>query len=168
VGQDEVDIVRLADCTLVVLVPGLGDEVQAIKAGLMEIADIFVINKSDRDGADRFQQQLKAMLSLSPERDGWRPPVVRTVATENKGTEELAAAIESYRKWVEQSGRRLAQKVSNWKQRLLELLGARLLERVVGEGLGEKGLEALAAEVAERTKDPYTAVKEILERAGLK
>jgi len=168
VGQDEVDIVRLADCTLVVLVPGQGDEVQALKAGLMEIGDVFVLNKSDRDGADRFEQQLKAMLSLSPERDGWRPPVVRTVATENKGTEELAAAVAGYRQWVEQSGRRHAQKVSNWKQRLLELIGSRLLDRVVGQGLGEKGLEELAAQVAERKKDPYSVVNEVLARAGLK
>jgi LAO/AO transport system kinase len=168
VGQDEIEIVRLADCTVVVLVPGLGDEVQAMKAGLMEIGDIFVINKSDREGVDRFEQQLKAMLMLSPERDGWHPAVVRTVATENKGTDELAAAIASYRQWLERSGRRLAQKVSNWKQRLLELLEARMAERVVGQGLGEKGLEDLAAQVAERKRDPYSVVNEVLTRAGLK
>src|ERR1700676_506037 len=82
VGQDEVDIVRLADCTLVLLVPGMGDDVQNMKAGLMEIADIFVLNKSDREGVDRLQMQLEAMLELAPERDGWRPKTVRTVATE--------------------------------------------------------------------------------------
>src|SRR6202035_4149779 len=81
VGQDEVDIVRLADCTLVLLVPGMGDDVHNIKAGLMEIADIFVLNKSDREGVDRLQMQLEAMLELAPERDGWKPKTVRTVAT---------------------------------------------------------------------------------------
>ncbi len=168
VGQDEVDIVKLADCTLVVLMPGSGDEVQAIKAGIMEIGDIFVINKADREGADRFEQELTAMLSLAPERDAWRPPVVRTIATENKGTPELAAAIEKFRAHFEAAGRRNVKNVERWKQRLLELVQARLMERVVGEGLGEAALVALAAEVAGRKKDPYSVVSEILARAGLK
>ncbi|MBA0084000.1 MAG: methylmalonyl Co-A mutase-associated GTPase MeaB, partial [Acidobacteria bacterium Pan2503] len=93
VGQDEIDIVRLADCVLVVLVPGLGDDIQNMKAGLMEIGDIFVLNKADREGADRLEQQLLAMISLVMPRDGWQPPVIRTVATENKGIRELAAAV---------------------------------------------------------------------------
>ncbi len=88
VGQDEIDIVRLADCTLVLLVPGMGDDVQSMKAGLMEIADIFVLNKADRDGADRLEAELEAMLQLAPERDGWKPAIVRTVATET-GVAEL-------------------------------------------------------------------------------
>src|SRR5712664_219140 len=96
VGQDEIDIVRLADCVLVVLVPGLGDDIQNMKAGLMEIADIFVLNKADREGADRLEQQLNAMLSLVMPRDGWHPPVVRTVATENKGIDALAKAIAEF------------------------------------------------------------------------
>src|SRR5438270_1963365 len=97
VGQDEIDIVRLADCVVVVLVPGLGDDIQNMKAGLMEIGDIFVLNKSDREGADRLEEQLHAMLSLVMPRDGWHPPVIRTVATENSGTDVLAAAIEKFR-----------------------------------------------------------------------
>ncbi|MBI3484833.1 MAG: methylmalonyl Co-A mutase-associated GTPase MeaB [Acidobacteria bacterium] len=168
VGQDEVDIVKLADCTLVVLMPGSGDEVQAIKAGIMEIGDIFVLNKADREGTDRFEQQLTAMLALAPERDGWRPPVVRTVATEDKGTQQLAAAIEKFRGHFAAAARRNAKNVERWKQRLLELLQARLMERVAGEGLGEAALVAVANEVAERKKDPYSAVSEILARVGLK
>src|SRR5262252_9108185 len=97
VGQDEIDIVRLADCVLVVLVPGLGDDIQNMKAGLMEIADIFVLNKADREGADRLEEQLHAMLSLVMPRDGWHPPVVRTVATEGKGIEQLAEMVEKFR-----------------------------------------------------------------------
>src|ERR1700726_2843770 len=92
VGQDEIDIVRLADCVVVVVVPGLGDDIQNMKAGLMEIADIFVVNKSDREGADRVEQQLHAMLSLVMPRDGWHSPVVRTVASENRGVDALAAS----------------------------------------------------------------------------
>ena len=106
VGQDEIDIVRLADCVLVVLVPGLGDDIQSMKAGLMEIGDIFVLNKADREGADRLEQQLLAMLSLVMPRDGWRPPVIRTVATENQGIEELAAAVKKFEKHFEVSGER--------------------------------------------------------------
>jgi LAO/AO transport system kinase len=168
VGQDEVDIIQLADCTLVMLVPGLGDEVQAIKAGLMEIADIFVLNKADREGADRFEQQLKAMLQIAPERDGWRPPIIRTVATEGMGIEELAEAAERFRKHSEVAGRREAKKIARWKKRLLDLLQSRLMDIVVGERLGEQGLEALAAEVAARKKDPYAAVREVIERSGIR
>ncbi|PYU12517.1 MAG: methylmalonyl Co-A mutase-associated GTPase MeaB [Acidobacteria bacterium] len=167
VGQDEIDIVRLADCTVVVLVPGLGDDVQNMKAGLMEIADIFVLNKSDREGVDRLEQQLQAMLQIVPVRDGWKPPVVRTVASENKGIEALAAAIADFRGHFQHTREHHSKKIEHWKQRLVELLEARLLERVLGSPQGEKTLHALAQEVAERKKDPYAAVSELLARAGL-
>ena len=97
VGQDEVDIVRLADCVVVVMVPGLGDDIQNMKAGLMEIGDIFVLNKSDREGADRLEQELHAMLSLVMPREGWHPPVVRTVASDGKGIDVLAATVGKFR-----------------------------------------------------------------------
>src|SRR5215472_465523 len=89
VGQDEVDIVRLADVTVVILVPGMGDDVQTIKAGIMEIADIFVINKSDREGAERVEREIRALQSLEVRHDGWTPPIVKTVASEGKGVQEL-------------------------------------------------------------------------------
>jgi LAO/AO transport system kinase len=168
VGQDEVDIMRLADSTLVVLVPGSGDEVQAIKAGIMEIADIFVLNKSDREGTDRFEQQLKAMLSLSPDREGWRPPVLRTVATESKGIAELAEAMDAFRDHLDRTGQRQARKIANWKQRLLDLLEARLIDQIITRGVGERGLESLAAEIADRKKDPYAVVGDLLARAGIR
>ena len=116
VGQGEVDIVRLADCTVVVLIPGMGDDVQNLKAGVMEIGDVFVLNKADRPGAERFEQQLRAILGLVPERDGWRPPVVRTIATENAGIRELAAAIEAFRKHHESraDSRRAGRGRSHW------------------------------------------------------
>jgi len=168
VGQDEIDIVRLADCTLVVLVPGLGDDVQSMKAGLMEIGDIFVLNKSDGEGADRLEQQIHAMLHLVPEREGWKPPVIRTVATENQGSETLASAIADFRGRFELSRERRAKKIAHWKRRLLDLLEGRLLERVLGDARGEQALEELALEVAERKRDPYAAVSEVLARAGIK
>src|ERR1700736_4893578 len=167
VGQDEVDIVRLADCVVVMLVPGLGDDIQNMKAGLMEIGDIFVLNKADREGADRLEQQLLAMLSLVMPRGGWHPPVVRTVATENKGVEELAETVAKFRMHFEASGERQRKHVEHWKNRLIELLGSRLLERALGGAGGEARLAELAGEVADRKKDPFTAVNEILKSSGL-
>ncbi|GAC1635899.1 MAG: methylmalonyl Co-A mutase-associated GTPase MeaB [Candidatus Acidiferrum sp.] len=166
VGQDEIDIVRLADCVIVVLVPGLGDDIQSMKAGLMEIADIFVLNKADREGADRLEEQLHAMLSLVMPRDGWHPPVIRTVATENAGIDTLAAAIEKFRAHFESSGQREKKHQEHWKNRLLGLLESRLLEQVLRGRAGEEKLEHLAAEVSQRKKDPFTAVNELLSAAS--
>jgi LAO/AO transport system kinase len=167
VGQDEIDIVRLADCVLVVMVPGLGDDIQNMKAGLMEIGDIFVLNKADREGADRLEQQLLAMMSLVMPRDGWHPPVLRAVASENKGIAVLAETIAKFQKHFAASGERQRKHVEHWKKRLIELLESRLLERALGGVGGEKRLAELAAEVAERKKDPFTAVNEILGKSGL-
>jgi LAO/AO transport system kinase len=129
---------------------------------------VFVLNKADREGADRLEQQLLAMLSLVMPRDGWHPPVVRTVATENKGIEELAETVAKFQKHFESSGERQRKHVEHWKKRLIELLESRLLERALGGKGGEARLAQLAVEVAERKKDPFTAVNEILKNSGLK
>jgi len=165
VGQDEVDIVRLADCTLVLLVPGMGDDVQNMKAGLMEIADIFVLNKADREGIDRLEGELEAMLHLAPERDGWKPSIIRTVATENKGVEKLALEIAKYRERFGESAERQERKIEHWRMRLLTLVGEAVLKRAVSGAEGEAALDKLAREVASRGKDPYAAVRELLARA---
>jgi LAO/AO transport system kinase len=167
VGQDEVDIVRLADCVVVMMVPGMGDDIQNMKAGLMEIGDIFALNKADRQGAERLEQELVAMLSLVMPRDGWHPPVVRTIATENKGIDILADTIGKFRKHFETSGERQRKHVEHWKRRLVDLLESRLLEKALGGAEGQKRLEELASEVAQRKKDPFAAVKEILAKSGL-
>jgi LAO/AO transport system kinase len=151
---------------IVVLVPGLGDDIQNMKAGLMEIGDIFVLNKADREGADRLEQQLLAMLSLVMPRDGWHPPVLRVVATENKGIAELAETVAKFRKHFESSGERKRKHIEHWKNRLIELLESRLLEGALGGAGGEARLAELAAEVADRKKDPFTAVSEILKKSG--
>jgi LAO/AO transport system kinase len=166
VGQGEIEIVRLADCTIVVLVPGMGDDVQSLKAGLMEIADIFVINKSDREGADRFEEQLAAILQIVPDRDGWKPPIVRTIATEDQGVAELAKRIAAYREHVSRTGNREARELAYWKEWLLRLVETRLVDRVLGNRASADTFGRLAAEVAARTKDPYSAVNEILARSG--
>jgi LAO/AO transport system kinase len=167
VGQDEIDIVRLADCVLVILVPGLGDDIQNMKAGLMEIGDIFVLNKADRDGADRLEEQLHAMLSLVTPRDGWHPPIVRTVATENRGIEELAATIEKFQQHFDSTGQRQKKHIEHWQSRLVEMLESRLLEKVLPGKAGEARLRAAAEAVASRQLDPFSAVSELLHNANL-
>jgi LAO/AO transport system kinase len=165
VGQGEIEIVRLADCTVVVLVPGMGDDVQSLKAGLMEIADIFVINKSDREGAAAFEAQLSAILQIVPERDGWKPPVVPTVATEDQGVAQLARQIALFREHMTKSQNRQARELAYWKEWLLRLIETRLVDRVLGDRAGSAAFEKLATEVAARTKDPYSAAQEILSRS---
>src|SRR4051812_36625036 len=162
VGQDEVEIVKTADVSVVVLVPGMGDDIQAIKAGIMEIGDIFVINKADREGVLRTEKELEALLSLAARADEWYPPIVKTVATENKGIDDLAASIESYYEFqrkTEASGAR-RQAIARW--RILELLRERLLARTLGRDSASERLDALAAEVADKRRDPYSAVEEIM------
>src|SRR5262249_2456211 len=166
VGQGEVEIVRLADCTIVVLVPGMGDDVQSLKAGLMEIADIFVVNKSDREGSGKLEEQVRAVLQLVPERDGWRPPIVRTIATEGKGVDELAGQIGRFREHLAQAKDREARDLTYWKDWLLRLLQRRALERVLAKGISDVEFDSIASQVAARKKDPYSAVSEILSRSG--
>ena len=161
VGQDEVDIVRLADVTVVILVPGMGDDVQSIKAGIMEIADIFVINKSDREGAERVEREIRTMQSLATRSDGWTPPVVKTVATEGVGTKELADAITGYEAYLAKENLAFKKNVENWQERLVEMLRDAVLDRVRAEMDGGS-LERYAAEVAEHKRDPYTLVEEIV------
>ena len=165
VGQGEIEIVRLADCTVVVLVPGMGDDVQSLKAGLMEIADIFVINKSDREGAAAFEAQLTAILQIVPARDGWQPPVVRTVATADEGVAQLAQQIALFREHATKSQNRQARELAYWKEWLLHLIESRLLDRVLGDRASSAAFEKLATEVAARTTDPYSAAQELLSRS---
>ncbi len=162
VGQDEVEIVKTADVSVVVLVPGMGDDIQAIKAGIMEIGDVFVINKADREGVLRTQKELEALLSLAHRPDMWQPPIVKTVATENKGIEDLAAAIKSFGDFQKEAGVSLNRKQAIAKWRLLELLRERLLNDLLSQnGTGEK-LETLAKQVAEKSIDPYSAVETLV------
>ncbi|MGA7567033.1 MAG: methylmalonyl Co-A mutase-associated GTPase MeaB [Terriglobales bacterium] len=166
VGQDEVDIVRLADITVVILVPGMGDDVQTIKAGIMEIADIFVINKSDRDGAERVEREIRAMQSLVARHDGWTPPIVKTVASEGVGTAELAEAIANYEAYLKKENLVFKKNVENWQERLVEMLRDAMLEKArVRMEREDGGLKRYAAEIAEHRRDPYSLVEEIVGNA---
>ncbi len=160
VGQDEIDIVRLAEVTVVILVPGMGDDVQTIKAGIMEIADVFAINKSDRDGAERVEREIRAMQSLSVRKDEWVPPVVKTVASEGQGIGELATAIANYQEFLAKSEIGRQKKLQNWRERLIEMLRDTLLERVIREQNGK--VDSYAAEIAEHKRDPYSLIEEIV------
>jgi LAO/AO transport system kinase len=164
VGQDEVDIVKTADVSVVVLVPGMGDDIQAIKAGIMEIGDLFVINKADREGVERAERELIALLEMSARSDGWQPPIVRTVATQNQGIDAFAEALERYAAFRREQAAALSRRAGIAETRLLEMLRERLLRRVLSEALAEGELQALAEAVANKERDPYSIVEEISKR----
>ncbi|HMS42280.1 MAG TPA: methylmalonyl Co-A mutase-associated GTPase MeaB [Pyrinomonadaceae bacterium] len=161
VGQDEVEIVKTADVSVVVLVPGMGDDIQAIKAGIMVIGDVFVINKADREGVLRTEKELEALLSLAMRPDFWNPPIVKTIATESKGIEDLSKAIESYYEF-QKTGENLERRKAIAKWRLLELLQEKLLADVLNRNGTNERIERLAQEIAEKKTNPYSAVEEIL------
>jgi LAO/AO transport system kinase len=165
VGQDEIDIVRLADVTIVMLVPGMGDDVQSIKAGIMEIADIFVINKSDREGAERVEREIRALQSLALRKDGWTPPIVKTVASEGVGVGDLAATIASYEDYLQKENLLLQHSIENWRERLIEMLRDALLEKARDQ-MTDGNVARYAAEVASHRRDPYTLIEEIVGRIG--
>jgi len=161
VGQDEVDVVRVADITIVILVPGMGDDVQIIKAGIMEIADIFVINKSDHEGSERVEKEIRALQSLATRQDGWAPPVVKTVATTATGVQELADAITKYRQFLLSKDLLRKRRADNWETRLVEMLRDTLLEKARAQ-LSARDLSRLAADIAEHKRDPYSVIEEIV------
>jgi LAO/AO transport system kinase len=155
VGQDEVEIARLADVTLVVMVPGMGDDVQAIKAGIIEIADVFVINKADQPGAEKLERELNSYLGLSHRPDGWSPKIIRTVASDGQGIVDLLAAAREYH--ARGSGRARAAEI--WAGRLREMLRERLMDRLPAEEFLAGGQE-----VAAHRRDPYSILHDWLER----
>lgn len=164
VGQDEIDIVRLADLTVVVLVPGMGDDVQTIKAGVMEIADIFVINKADRDGADRVEREIRAMQSLAGERPARVTPIVKTVATTGSGIDELLAAIEETKRWLAQEGRLEARRTAYWRERIEQMVQHALLKEARTHGLSPEELSEYAERVAAGDEDPYRLAPKLVAR----
>jgi len=166
VGQDEVAIVQAADVSLVVLVPGLGDEVQALKAGIMEIADVFVVNKADREGVERVVAEIESMLSLA-EHDGRRPAIVRTVAVRDAGLEELAGAIEAFRAAAEASGLLAERRRTQVRQLFEETLQERLMAAVRARVLSAEEVERTVDRLAAREADPFSAAADVLRRLGL-
>ena len=164
VGQDEVDIVRTADVSIVMLVPGTGDEVQALKAGIMEIADIFVVNKADRDGADRMVTAVESNLALQMYGEAeWRPPIIKTEATTGRGVPELWQAVNAFRTHSESTRVRRLKTRSEFRMR--ELLTHGFLTHLEHQVLAEGELQRVLDRIAARETDPYSAAAEILKRA---
>ncbi len=161
VGQDEIDIVKTADVCVVVLVPGMGDSIQAIKAGIMEIGDIFVINKAERDGVEQTERELLGMLEMTMREDGWHPPIVRTVATENRGLDKLAEAIENYRLHLLAHATDNSKRTAIAEHRLLEILREQLLRRAL-KSLDQSQLKIFAEEIASKKNDPYSIAEQIM------
>lgn len=160
VGQSEVDIVKNSDTTLMVMVPGLGDDIQAIKAGVMEIGDVFCVNKSDRDGAKRTAREIDMMLDFN-KNVAWRPPVKMVVATENKGIDELLEAIKSHRKFALENGLFEKRREQNAKNEVIELLKERIEKTILDQSEREKALEAYARQIVTRAVDPYTVMESL-------
>jgi LAO/AO transport system kinase len=162
VGQSEVDVIKAADTTLVVLVPGLGDDIQAIKAGILEIADIFAINKADRDGVDRLNTEIEMMLDLNQTMVDWRPPVKRTVASKGEGIEELIAVIEEHIDHLKTSGQLAVRRTERTKNELLALLDEQIGRYVLKHITTGVSFDTLVTAVEKREKDPYTVVNDLL------
>ena len=162
VGQDEVEVARLADATVLLLVPGLGDDIQTFKAGVMEIADLYVINKADRPGGGRVEQEVAAMLSLATRPDGWRPPIVKTVATTGQGIAELVQALDQFYAFSEKSEVKEQRRKEHWRSRLLDLLRQTLFERAVAAPLLDGSLDRQVADLLSHQKDPHQIVEEII------
>jgi LAO/AO transport system kinase len=167
VGQDEVEVVRTADVVVVTLVPGMGDDIQAIKAGILEIADVFVINKADRPGADRLVADLETMMSLAPEGTGrTRPSILRTTAVEGKGVPELVAELD--RRLAAGAAGRTARLAERAETRFLAVLAEALTAKVIGAAVDDASRRSIVDAIAARTVDPYTAVERILSRVEVR
>jgi LAO/AO transport system kinase len=164
VGQDEVEIAKTADTTVVVLAPGLGDTIQSMKAGVMEIADLYVVNKADRSGADELLNEVNVRVEQDAQirKAPWKPPVVKTIALENQGTDSLVEAIEKHRSFLRQSGKLRKNRREKTRQETLALLRDEISRNVLERVLGNGRFDALIDEIVAHKKDPYTSVQEIV------
>ena len=162
VGQSEIDIVKNCDTTLMVMVPGLGDDIQAIKAGVMEIGDVFAVNKADRDGAKRTAREIDMMLDFNKELE-WRPPVDLVVAYENKGVDVLLNSIMDHRDYLFESGKFHEKRVANAKSEIVEMIKERIERSMLDNSRNEEKLDALSKQIVERTVDPFSVVEQLFE-----
>ena len=162
VGQSEVDIVKNADTTVVVLVPGLGDDIQAIKAGILEIGDVFVINKADREGADRLHVEIEMMLDLNAEMSDWRPPISQSIASKNEGIVDVVQNIEDHMKYLKDSGQLKVRREERVENEFLAMLANELQKAVLGPLKQANKLDQIVQDLASRKTDPYSTVKEVL------
>jgi LAO/AO transport system kinase len=163
VGQDEVDVVRAADTVAVVIPPGLGDDIQALKAGILEIADLFIVNKADREGADRTVAELTMNLDFSAP-EGWRAPVLKAVATRNEGIDAVVAALDRHRRHLADAGEARERRLRRSRARLRALLEAKFFRAVENDSRNPRGLEDAVVALTDRIIDPYSAAEQLFER----
>ncbi len=165
-GQAEVDVVGAADTVVIVLVPGLGDAVQTLKAGILEIGDVFVVNKADHPDADRTAAEIKMMLGMAGPRDGWHPPVLLTVATAGQGVDGLLQAVDEHRQFLQARGLLERRRRQRHKAEILRILDARLRQRILEGAGGDQRLDEYAGKVAAGEMDPYTAAERLMAEIG--
>ncbi len=162
VGQSEVDIVKAADTTMVVLIPGMGDDIQAIKAGILEIGDVFTVNKADHDGADKLVTEINMMLDLDGVMKEWRPPIQKVIANQNIGVKEVVAAIEKHHEHIKANGQLTKRRTERTKNEMLDILnsniGSYISRRIVDTGK----LDEYVQQIKSRETDPYTVVADIM------
>src|SRR5438874_4254001 len=166
VGQDEIDVIRTVQSNIVMLVPGMGDDIQAIKAGIMEIGDIFVVNKADRPGADRTVTEVTMMMSLVEEHGEWVPPIVKTVASQSKGIEELDAAIDKHRAYIESSGELDRRNRERVRIRIETMLKEKFMNRLMGKTITRADYEQLLDDVLRKKGNPHDAAQGLLARVS--
>jgi LAO/AO transport system kinase len=162
VGQSEIDIVKNCDTTLMVMVPGLGDDIQAIKAGVMEIGDVFAVNKADRDGAKRTAREINAMLDFNV--SDWRPPVEMVIATENQGIDKLFGQVENHRRFLDESGAFEKRRFENTKNELIEMVKHKIVGQLMDESYKQEIINDISEKVAKRALDPYTAIDTLYDK----
>jgi LAO/AO transport system kinase len=164
VGQAEVEVASMADSTLVLVAPGMGDAIQAAKAGILEVADVFVVNKADREGADQTARDLRHMLSLGERRDpdAWQPPIVKTVASRNEGIDDVVAALDAHHSWLLQSGRLDAKRRVRAAEEI-ESIAVTALRARFGDLRGGSLLDELAGQVVAGVADPYAAAERLID-----
>ncbi len=162
VGQSEVDIVKTADTTMVVMVPGLGDDIQAIKAGILEIGDLFTINKADRDGVEKIHIEIEMMLELNPKTEGWRPPINRTVASKNEGIVEVVDSIEEHAKYLKETQEIKVRRAERIKTELLAMLNDRINRHIMTTVVATADFDQTVVKLQKREIDPYTVVDNIV------
>jgi LAO/AO transport system kinase len=166
-GQAEVDVVKIAHTTIIVTMPGLGDDIQTIKAGIMEIGDIFVVNKADRGEADKKVAELQAMLELGQKRTKWQPPVIKTIARDGEGIKELLDVAESHFKWLKDSGHLKEKGMEQSREELFQIIGEKIEKEVI-DRVDSLEIDNLSKRIADKEIDPYTAANELLAKIGLK
>lgn len=162
VGQSEVDIVKTADTTMVVVIPGMGDDIQAIKAGILEIGDLFTINKADREGTDKLNIEIEMMLELNPEHVGWRPPINRTIASKGEGIEAVVDSIEEHQKYLNDSGEIVKIRKARIKNEVTAMLNDKVNRYIDKNVVATDEFDSLVEKLQGREIEPYSVVDDIV------